>query len=99
MSYYYIKLYGDNSKLCNIVLPWGNCEYLQLPVSVYNFTEISQEKTNELFYIFEFFYAHFNDLLVLTLMWLDISIRKIRKNFRKICKVGISKSALSQSEM
>ena len=66
MGYYHIELDPESSTICTIVLPWGKCKYLKLPMGLCNTPDIFQEKMNELFSGFDYICTYIDDLLVIT---------------------------------
>ena len=49
MQYYHILMLTPNtSRLCMVVLPWGECEYLRISIGLCISPDIFQEKTCEL---------------------------------------------------
>ena len=64
MGYYHIRLSGEASNLCNIILPWAKYKYKRLPMGVCNYLDIYQEQMNEMFRGIEFIRAYINDLLI-----------------------------------
>ena len=54
MGYYTIRLDSDVSKICNIILPWGQYSYLRLPIGVACSLDIFQAKMSELMGTLEF---------------------------------------------
>ena len=49
MGYFLIRLSGEASNLCTIILPWGKYKYKRPPMGVFNSPESFQEKMNEMF--------------------------------------------------
>ena len=66
MDYYHIRLMEETSNLCTIILPWGKYHFKNLPMGVSKSPDIFQEKTNEMFCVFEFIQSYINDLLIVT---------------------------------
>ena len=65
-GYYYIRLRKEANNLCNIIHPWGKYRYKRLPMGICNSLEISQEKLNVIFHVFEFIRAYIDELLMIT---------------------------------
>ena len=64
MGYWTIRLTARTSKLCTITLPWGNYEYLRLPMGAAPSAFIFQSKMNELMEGIENVLAYLDDVLV-----------------------------------
>ena len=65
MGYYHIELDPESSKLCTLVLLWGQHEYLKLPMGLCNILDMFKEKMNELSAGFNYVHAYIDDLLVI----------------------------------
>ena len=63
MGYYHIQLSKDPSNLCMIILPRGKYHYKPLPMGVINSPDITQQKMNDLFHVFELIGAYIDNLL------------------------------------
>ena len=54
MGYYHIRLIKNGSSSCTIILPWVKYRYKRLPMGIANYSDIFQNKTNDLFHGLEF---------------------------------------------
>ena len=66
MGYYHIRLIENASNLRTIILPWVKYCYKRLPMGVANYSEIFQQKMNDLFHGIEFICSYIDDLSILT---------------------------------
>jgi len=100
MGYYHIELSPCSQELCTIVLPWGNYEYLQLPMCLCNSPDIFQEKMSSLMEDLEFVRACINDLLIITNGTYEDHMVKLDSVLMRMheagLKVSIKKSIFAQ---
>ena len=66
MGYCHVHLTPEVSRLCTIVMPWGKCEHVRLPMGVCNSPNIFQEHMSELMAGLKFVRFYIDDLLVVT---------------------------------
>ena len=66
MGFYHLTLDPDAQKLCTIVLPWGKCEHLHLPMGVCNSASLSPEHMSKLMAGLEFIRACVDNILCST---------------------------------
>eukprot|EP00957_Ditylum_brightwellii_P128748 9821513-Ditylum_brightwellii.AAC.1 len=66
MGYYHIEISPVSSAPCTIVLHWGKCKYLKLPMGLCNILSIFKEKMSKIFANIKEVRAYINDLLLIT---------------------------------
>jgi Reverse transcriptase (RNA-dependent DNA polymerase) len=81
------------SSLCIVVLPWGNYEYLRLPIGLCNCPDIFQEKMSELMCGVEFARAYLDDLLVVSKDSLDYHFIHLEEVFTRLASAGLKVNA------
>jgi hypothetical protein len=79
MAYYTIGLDPDASKICTIILSWGEYSYLRLPMGVACSPNIFQAKMSELMGTLEFIRTYIDDLLYITNGSLDDHLSKLKR--------------------
>lgn len=91
MGYYTIRLTPNASRLCTIVFPWGQYEYLRLPMGVHNSPGIFQHQMSSLMAGLEFVRTYLDDILLITknnfidhLNQLDLVLQRIQSVGLKI---------------
>ena len=103
MGYYNICLSEEASNLCNIILPWGKYNYKLLPIGVFNYLDILQEKTNKLLCGFEFTRAYIDNMLITTRGDCSYQLEKSELIMQKLkedwIKCNIKKSFFGQTGM
>jgi len=103
MGYYHIELSPHLLECCTVVLPWGEYEYLRLPMGLCNSPEIFQEKMSTLMQHLEFVRAYIDDLLILTNGTFEDHLEKLISVFVKLqdagLKVNIKKSFFAREEL
>ena len=104
MSYYYIELDPESSRLCILVLPWGKYKYHKLPMGLCNSPDIFQEKMNELFAGFKYVQAYIDDLLIVTKgSFFEDHLRDLDTVLEKLetagLKINATKSNLAAHEL
>ena len=50
MGYHHIKLRKNASNLCTIIIPWRKNCYKRLPMGIANYTDMLQQRMNDLFH-------------------------------------------------
>ena len=78
MGYYTIRLDPDLSKICTIILPWGKCAYLRLPMGIAGSPDIFQEKMSVLMAEFEFVCTYLDDILCISKSTFEDHLAKLR---------------------
>jgi hypothetical protein len=66
MGYNTIKLDSDAQKVCTIVTPFGNYQYLRLPMGVSCSPDIFQKEMSDLMQHLNFVRTYLDDLLVIS---------------------------------
>ena len=89
MGYYTIRLDPDASKICTIILPWGEYSYLRLPMGVACSPDIFQAKMSELMRTLEFVRTYINDLLCITKGSLEDHLNKLKRVFIRLRDVRL----------
>eukprot|EP00978_Attheya_sp_CCMP212_P045379 scaffold343876_cov75-Attheya_sp.AAC.2 len=93
MGYYTIRLTPNASRLCTIVFPWGQYEYLRLPMGVHNSPGIFQHQMSSLMTGLEFVRAYLDDILTITKDTFDDHLEKLDIVLHRIQAVGFKINA------
>jgi len=98
MGYHNILLTPESSRLCPVVLPWGNYEYLHLPMGLCNSPDIFQEKMSELMNGLELARAYLDDLLIISAAGGFTEHRvRLEKVFTRLAESGLKVNASKSS--
>ena len=93
MGYYTIRLDPDLSKICTIILPWGKCAYLRLPMGIAGSPDIFQEKMSVLMAKLELVRTYLDDILCITKSTFEDHLAKLRQVFIKLREAGLKVNA------
>jgi hypothetical protein len=102
MGYYTIKLDYDAQKLCTIVTPFGNYQYLILPMGVSCSPDIFQEKMSDVMQHLNFLITYLDDLLVISCSTFDDHLEKLECVLKKLSgglRVNDDKSTFCATEI
>ncbi len=89
MGYYTIILDLYSSKICTIILPWGEFAYQRLPMDVARSPDIFQEKMTGLMSDLEYVRAYIDDLLKFLKDLFRDHLMKLEKVLQKLHKSGL----------
>jgi hypothetical protein len=91
MGYCTIRLGLDESKICNIIFPWGKYSYKRSPIGIAGSPDIFQGKMSELMESLEYVRAYLDDLLCISRYSLDFecNLEKLDKVLRRLCDPGV----------
>ena len=89
MGYYHIELSDNLKELCTIVTQWGNYEYQQLPMGLFNSPDIFQENMSELFIGLDTVRVYIDDLLHVTKGSCTEHLSILKEMFTRFQKAGI----------
>ncbi len=93
MDYYHIELSPNSSRYCTIVLPWGKCEYLRLPMGPCISADIFQERMGELFAGMELARAYIDDLLLVSSRSFENHLDKLEQVLSRLQQAGFKVNA------
>ena len=93
MGYYHIELSAKSKELCKIVTQWVKYEYQQLPMGLWNSTDIFQEKMSELFVGLDTVRVYIDDLLHVTKGSWTEHLTFLEEIFTRFQKAGLKVNA------
>src|SRR5688500_9052128 len=93
MGYYHLSLTRDASRLCTVVLPWGNDEYLRLPMGLCISPNIFHEKMSELMIGLEFARAYLDDLLIISKTDFNEHLEHLEVALNRLSEAGLNINA------
>jgi hypothetical protein len=94
MGYYTIRLDPAVSKMCNIILPWGNYSYKRLPMGFGSSANLFQAQMMDLMASLEYGQAYIGDLLIITRGILDDHLSKMETVLTRLRDTGLKVNAV-----
>jgi hypothetical protein len=76
MGYYTIRIHPYSQKICTIVTPFGEYQYLRLPMGISRSPDIFQEKMSDLMQHLDFVHTYLDDILVILSGIIDDHLEK-----------------------
>jgi hypothetical protein len=93
MGYCTIKLDSDGQKLCTISNPFGEYQYLRLPLGISCSPDIFQEKMSDLIQHLNFVRTYLDDLLVISCCTFEDHLEKLECVLKMLSDKGLRVNA------